>query len=30
MVQRYAHLSSDHLAEYAGNASIIGTNLVHA
>ena len=30
MVQRYAHLSPDHLAEYAGNASFIGTNLVHA
>lgn len=29
MVQRYAHLSPGHLAEYADNAKI-GTNLVHA
>ncbi|MGZ8144004.1 MAG: tyrosine-type recombinase/integrase [Methylosarcina sp.] len=29
MVLRYAHLSSKHLAEYAGNSTAIETNLLH-
>lgn len=27
MVQRYAHLSADHVAQYAGNVGVNGTKM---